>query len=171
MQTGRLGKHEVKVFPEEVKDRYIRLSPSGQGQIKIRWELDKDSAGAPWLRIPKTEDNLAVGRDSKQRVVVYGGRLPEGRSHIAHLRLHHTTKRGSRLDNPRLWDRWCWDTSRLTLEVLRQSPAFLVADRCLRDLGRVAQVAFLPVPQLFRLGNGGDSALNLTLTSSSHHYA
>ena len=169
MQTGRLGKHEVKVFPEEVKDRYIRLSPSGQGQIKIRWELDKDSAGAPWLRIPKTEDNLAVGRDSKQRVVVYGGRLPEGRSHIAHLRLHHTTKRGSRLDNPRLWDRWCWDTSRLTLEVLRQSPAFLVADRCLRDLGRVAQVAFLPVPQLFRLGNGGDSTLNLTLTSSSHH--
>lgn len=169
MQTGRLGKHEIKVFPEEVKDRYIRLHPTGQGEVHIRWELDRDSAGAPWLRIPTTEDILPVNRDSQQRIIVYGGRLPEGSSHIAHLRLHHTTKQGSRLNNERLWDRWCWDTSRVTLEVLRQSPAYLVADRTLRDLGRIAQVAFLPVPQLFRLGNGGHADLHLSLTSSSHH--
>lgn len=169
LQTGRLGKHEVKVFPDEVKDTYIRLSPAGQGKVDIRWELDRDSAGAPWLRIPKPEHELAVGRDSQQRIIVYGGRLPEGSSHIAHLRLHHTTKAGSRWNNARLWDRWCWDTSRVTLEVFRQSPAYLVADRSCRDLGLVAQVAFLPVPQLFRLGNGGNADLHLGLTSSSHH--
>jgi Ethanolamine utilization protein EutJ (predicted chaperonin) len=169
MQTGHLGKHEIKVFPDEVKDRYIRLRPTGQGEVDIRWELDRDSAGAPWLRIPKTEDSLPVERDSQQRIIVYGGRLPEGSSHIAHLRLHHTTKAGSRLDNKRLWDRWCWDTTRVTLEVLRQSPAYLVADRTERNLGRIAQVAFLPVPQLFRLGNGGHADLHLSLTSSSHH--
>ena len=78
MQTGRLGKHEIKVFPEEVKDRYIRLHPTGQGEVHIRWELDRDSAGAPWLRIPTTEDILPVNRDSQQRIIVYGGRLPEG---------------------------------------------------------------------------------------------
>ena len=169
MQTGRLGKHQVKVFPEEVKDCYIRLHPTGRGQVQIRWELDRDSAGAPWLRLPRAEDTLPTGRDSQQRLIVYGGRLPEGRSHIAHLRLHHTTKPGSRLDNDRLWDRWCWDTTRVTLEVLRQSPAYLVADRTTRDLGRISQVAFLPVPQLFRVGNGGNSDLHLRLTSSSHH--
>lgn len=169
MQTGRLGKHEIKVFPDEVKDRYIRLRPSGHGEVDIRWELDRDSAGAPWLRIPKPQDTLPVERDSQQRIIVYGGRLPEGSSHIAHLRLHHTTKAGARNNNARLWDRWCWDTSRVTLEVLRQSPAYLVADRTERDLGRVAQVAFLPVPQLFRLGNGGHADLHLSLTSSSHH--
>lgn len=169
MQTGRLGKHEVKVFPDEVKDRYIGLAPTGQGEIRIKWELDRDSEGAPWLRIPQPHDTLTAGRHSQQRFIVYGGRLPEGSSHIAHLRLHHTTKQGSRRGNERLWDRWCWDTSRLTLEVLRQSPAYLVADRTERDLGRVAQVAFLPVPQLFRIGNGGHADLHLNLTSSSHH--
>lgn len=169
MQTGRLGKHEIKVFPEEVKDRYIRLHPSGQGEVRIRWEVDRDTAGAPWLRVPRMEDTLPTSRDSLQRLIVYGGRLPDGRSHIAHLRLHHTTKAGDRRHDSRLWDRWCWETTRVTLEVLRQSPAFLVADRTKRDLGRIAQVAFLPVPQLFRLGNGGDSELNLQLTSESHH--
>ncbi len=169
MQTGHLGKHEIKVFPDEVKDRYIRLRPSGQGEVEIRWELDRDSAGTPWLRIPTSEDTLTVERDSLQRIIIYGGRLPEGSSHIAHLRLHHTTKAGSRLGNARLWDRWCWDTTRVTLEVLRQSPAYLVVDRMERDLGRIAQVAFLPVPQLFRLGNGGNADLHLSLTSSSHH--
>lgn len=169
MQTGRLGKHEIKVFPEEVKDRYIRLHPSGYGEVEIRWEVDRDTAGAPWLRVPRMEDALPTGRDSLQRLIVYGGRLPEGRSHIAHLRLHHTTKAGDRRGDSRLWDRWCWETSRVTLEVLRQSPAFLVADRNKRDLGRIAQVAFLPVPQLFRLGNGGNSDLSIRLTSASHH--
>lgn len=169
MQTGRLGKHEIKVFPEEVKDRFIRLHPEGQGEVEIRWEVDRDSAGVPWLRLPRMEDTLPTGKDSLQRLIVYGGRLPDGRSHIAHLRLHHTTRAGDRRQDGRLWDRWCWDTTRVTLEVLRQSPAYLVADRTRRDLGRIAQVAFLPVPQLFRLGNGGHSDLHLTLTSSSHH--
>lgn len=168
-QTGRLGKHEIRVFPDEVKDRYIRLSPMGQGEIEVRWELDRDSASAPWLRIPTPHDVLPVGRDSQQRIIVYGGRLPEGTSHIAHLQLHHTTQAGARAGTPRLWDRWCWDTTKITLEVLKQSPAYLVADRTHRDLGRVAQVAFLPVPQLFRLGNGGNAELKLSLSSNSHH--
>lgn len=168
-QTGKLGKHEIRVFPDEVKDRYIRLSPAGQGEVQIRWELAQDSLATPWLRIPNPQDVLPVGRDSQQRIIVYGGRLPEGTSHIAHLQLHHTTRSGARIDTPRLWDRWCWDITKITLEVLKQSPAYLVADRTHRDLGRVAQVAFLPVPQLFRLGNGGHSELSLSLSSNSHH--
>lgn len=168
-QTGKLGRHEIRVFPDEVKDRYIRLSPTGQGEIEIRWELAHDSQAAPWLRIPNPADILPVGRDSQQRIIVYGGRLPEGSSHIAHLQLHHTTRSGARIGTPRLWDRWCWDTTKITLEVLKQSPAYLVADRTHRELGRVAQVAFLPVPQLFRLGNGGNAELRLSLTSNDHH--
>lgn len=167
-QTGKLGKHEVKVFPDEVKDRFLRLTPTGQGEIEIKWEMDQESGEAPWLRIPNPTDVLSAGQDSQQRFIVYGGRLPKGNSHIAHLLLHHTTRQGARAATSRLWDRWCWDTTKITVEVLRQSPAYLVADRTHRDLGRVAQVAFCQVPQLFRLGNGGNSQLDLTLSSQSH---
>jgi molecular chaperone DnaK len=157
------------VFPDEVAESTLKLTPSGHGEVEIRWELERDSREITWLRLPQTEDRLPCGRDSLQRILAYGARLPEGGSHVAHLRLHHTTRQGSRLGNDRLWDRWCWDVSKVSVEVLKKSPAFLTANGTRRDLGRLSQVAQLHIPQLFRLGNGGDRDLHLVLASGSRH--
>ncbi len=147
----------------------MKLTPRGQGVIEIRWELEKDSREITWLRLPQLEDQLPCGRDSLQRILAYGARLPEGTSHVAHLRLHHTTKQGSRLASDRLWDRWCWDVSKVAVEVLKKSPAYLTANSTHRDLGRLSQVAQLSIPQLFRLGNGGDADLHLVMASGSRY--
>lgn len=155
----------MEVFPDEVHESYLKLSAEGRGDIDIRWDLEKDSQEISWLRLPVTESRLPCGRDTQQRILAYGGRLPDGASHAAHLLLHHTTKQGSRKDNDRLWDRWCWERTHVTVEVHKKSAAFFVADRTIRDLGRLSQVAQLPISQLFRLGNGGDAPLNLFLTS------
>ncbi len=167
VHTGEGGRFQIGVFPEEVAETTLRLTPTGHGEIAIRWELERDSREITWLRLPQTEDSLPCGRDSLQRVLAYGARLPEGTSHVAHLRLHHTTRQGSRLANDRLWDRWCWDLSKVSVEVLKKSPAYLTSNSTSRDLGRLSQVALLPIPQLFRLGNGGDAELHLVLASSS----
>lgn len=163
------GRFTIGVFPDEVEESSLKLSPTGHGEIDIRWELERDSREITWLRLPQTDEKVPCGRDSQQRILVYGARLPEGSSHVAHLRLHHTTRQGSRLKTERLWDRWCWDVSKITVEVLRKSPAFLVADRTHRELGRLSQVALLPIPQLFRLGNGGDAQLHLVLASNDRN--
>ncbi len=108
-----------------------------------------------------------MGRETQQRFLVYGARIPEGDHHSASVLLRHTTRQGDRRNSEWLWDRWCWDTTRLTLELEKLSPPFLVADRSYRNLGRLSQVGKMAVTQLFRLGNGGHSNLHLTL--SSHH--
>lgn len=163
------GRFLIGVFPDEVAESSIRLRPEGNGEVEIRWEQEADSKEIAWLRLPQTEDRLPCGRESLQRLLAYGGRLPEGSSHLAHLRLHHTTRQGARHGTDRLWDRWCWETSRVAVEVTKKSPPYLVADRTERDLGRLSQVALLPVPGLFRLGNGGDAELHLVLASQSRH--
>lgn len=165
VQGADRGRFVLGVFPNEVAETSIRLSPSGHGQVAIRWELERDSRQITWLRLPQTEDQLPCGRDSQQRILAYGARLPEGTSHVAHLQLHHTTRQGSRLDDARLWDRWCWETTKVTVEVLRRSLPYLTSNGTHRDLGRLAQVALLAIPQLFRLGNGGDAPLHLVLRS------
>lgn len=167
VHAGPNNRFTIEVFPEAVEETTLRLSPSGHGEVDIRWELERDSKEITWLRLPQTEDRLPCGRDSLQRVLAYGARLPEGNSHLAHLRLHHTTKQGSRLAGDRLWDRWCWDVTKVSVEVLKKSPAYLTANRTQRELGRLSQVALLAIPQLFRLGNGGDAELHLVLASNN----
>lgn len=167
VHTEANGRFTIGVFPDEVEETTLKLTPSGHGEIAIRWELEKDSREITWLRLPQTEDMLPCGRDSLQRILAYGARLPEGNSHVAHLRLHHTTRQGSRSGTDRLWDRWCWDTTKVSVEVLKRSPAYLTANSTQRDLGRLSQVALLPIPQLFRLGNGGDADLHLVMASNS----
>lgn len=156
----------ISVFPDEVKESYLILSPQGQGDIEIRWELENDSLNTPWLRLPPTPETITCGREAHCRVIVYGGRLTTQSSPYAHLRLLHPTRQGSRLTSDRLWDRWCWETSRIRIEAQRLSPAFLVADRQRRNLGLISQVDRLPIDQVFRLGNGGDAPLDLNLSSS-----
>lgn len=169
VHTGDNGRFTIGVFPDEVEETTLKLTPRGHGEIEIRWDLEKDSREITWLRLPQTEDRLPCGRDSLQRILAYGARLPEGNSHVAHLRLHHTTRQGSRRGTDRLWDRWCWDTTKVSVEVLKRSPAYLTANCTRRDLGRLSQVALLPIPQLFRLGNGGDAELHLVMASGSRY--
>lgn len=166
VHTGASNRFTIEVFPEAVEEAALKLSPSGHGEIDIRWELERDSREITWLRLPQAQDRLPTGRDCLQRLVAYGARLPDGNSHLAHLRLHHTTRQGSRLSGDRLWDRWCWDETKISVEVLKKSPAYLTANRTHRDLGRLSQVALLSIRQLFRLSNGGDAELNLVLASN-----
>ena len=155
------------VFPTEVEELYINLKPTGVGPIETRWEVEHSSNEPRWLRLPRNQREVRTNQDSVQRLLIYGRRLPETESHFAHVRLHHDTKAGQRLDTPRLWDRWCWETSRFSVDVNKKRLPCLLANQTEIDLGLLSQVASLQIPQLFRFGNGGNAPLNLVITS--HH--
>lgn len=155
------------VFPTEVEELYINLKPTGVGPVEMRWEVEHSSNEPRWLRLPRDQKDVRTNQDSVQRILVYGRRLPESESHFAHVRLHHNTKTGQRLGTPRLWDRWCWETSRFSVDVNKKRLPCLLANQTEIDLGLLSQVASLQIPQLFRFGNGGNAPLNLVITS--HH--
>ncbi len=157
------GGLKAQLFSDEVKEVLLEVGLQGAPACRLYWEAEGETER--WLRVPKGEQELSGATPRQQRFLVYGGRLPGGDHHRAVLIASHNTRSGDRRGEERLWDRWCWDEERIALSVERLSPAYLVADRSRRSLGRLARVARRSVEQLFRFGNGGDATLELELKS------